>query len=268
MALNTSRTVWSTSRQALRPIRPAAARPACRANHQIARHPTALREKNDPLNEPISEADIEEARPRWSYTPERLKGIHGFPLTRPKVPHRSGWSVNEDPAKLDDFYERFLGRHGARLLPEEIKWLAVTHKSFDFGRRGFNTRLAFYGRQIIVLEAMNEIMTSPRAPDDYLNDPWRRKHYESPALQNVDKLSMNRPQDIVSLSGLAHVGLSNGLNEVMRWKPKNPDNLKGSGLESVLATSIFAIIGAVSLQHGAEAASKIARERVIRRIRH
>lgn len=137
---------------------------------------------------------------------------------------------------------------------------------------------------------MNEIMTSPRVADEYLGDPWQRKHYESPALQNVDKLSMTRPQDIISLSGLAHVGLSNRLNEVMRWKPRNvscspyrhdlhrrrsltyliisqPDNLKGSGLETVLATSIFAIIGAVSLQHGAEAASKLARDRVIRRIK-
>lgn len=145
MALNTSRTVWSTSRQALRSIGPAAARPACRANHQIARHPTALREKDDPLNEPISEADIEESRPRWSYTPERLKGIHGFSLATPKDPRRSVWSVNEDPAKLEEFYERFLGRNGSKLLPDDLKWLAITHKSFDFGRRGFNTRLAFYG---------------------------------------------------------------------------------------------------------------------------
>ncbi|KAG6355975.1 hypothetical protein INS49_015360 [Diaporthe citri] len=232
MALNTSRTAWSTSRQALRPFIPAAARPACRANHQIARHPTALGEKNDLLNEPISEADI-------------------------------GGTAKV----VTTFYERFLGRNGSKLLPEEIKWLAVTHKSFDFGRRGFNTRLAYYGRQIIVLEAMNEIMTSPRVADEYLGDPWKRKHYESPALQNVDKLSMTRPQDMVSVSGLASVGLNNRLNEVMRWKPRNPDNLKGSGIETVLATSIFAIIGAVSLQHGAEAASKLAREKVIRRIK-
>jgi large subunit ribosomal protein L15 len=101
------------------------------------------------LNEPISEADIEEAQPRWSYTPERLKGIHGFSLNVPKVPHRAVWHVNEDPARLDDFYERFLGRNGSKLLPEEIKWLAVTHKSFDFGRRGFNTRLAFYGMRYL-----------------------------------------------------------------------------------------------------------------------
>lgn len=68
---------------------------------------------------------------------------------------------------------------------------------------------------------MNEIMTSPRVPDEYLGDPWRRKHYESPALQNIDKLSMTRPQDIVSLSGLSSVGLNYGLSEVMRWKPRN-----------------------------------------------
>lgn len=61
------------------------------------------------------------------------------------MPSRAIWQVNNDPAKLDDFYGRFLGRDGQRMLPEEIKWLAVTHKSFDYGRRGFNTRLAYFG---------------------------------------------------------------------------------------------------------------------------
>jgi len=32
------------------------------------------------------------------------------------------------------------------MLTEEVKWLAVTHKSFDQGRRGYNDRLAFFGR--------------------------------------------------------------------------------------------------------------------------
>jgi large subunit ribosomal protein L15 len=31
------------------------------------------------------------------------------------------------------------------VLDEEAKWLAVTHKSFDHGRRGFNDRLAYLG---------------------------------------------------------------------------------------------------------------------------
>lgn len=62
-----------------------------------------------------------------------------------KDPRRKIWQVNEDPALLDAMYNRFLGPHGDKMLPDEIKWLAVTHKSFDYARRGFNTRLAYYG---------------------------------------------------------------------------------------------------------------------------
>jgi large subunit ribosomal protein L15 len=46
---------------------------------------------------------------------------------------------------LDQFYIKFLGPQGPRMLPEELKWLAVTHKSFDQGRRGFNDKLAYFG---------------------------------------------------------------------------------------------------------------------------
>ena len=56
------------------------------------------------------------------------------------------WECNSDPAKLDRFYIKFLGRGGDTVLTDEVKWLAVTHKSFDQGRRGFNDRLAFFGR--------------------------------------------------------------------------------------------------------------------------
>lgn len=38
-----------------------------------------------------------------------------------------------------------LGNGGNELLTEEVKWLAVTHKSFDHGRRGYNDRLALMG---------------------------------------------------------------------------------------------------------------------------
>lgn len=62
-----------------------------------------------------------------------------------KNPHNKVWTVNNDPKKLDEVYERLLGQGGSRLLPEELKWLAVTHKSFDQGRRGFNDRLALLG---------------------------------------------------------------------------------------------------------------------------
>lgn len=60
------------------------------------------------------------------------------PLGRP-------FPVNEDPAKLDKFYNKLLGENGASMLSEETKWLAVTHKSFDQGRRGFNDRMSYLG---------------------------------------------------------------------------------------------------------------------------
>lgn len=63
---------------------------------------------------------------------------------RVKDPSKA-WTVNEDPAKLDRMYNVYLGRNGDKMLTEEVKWLAVTHKSYDQGRRGFNDRLAFFG---------------------------------------------------------------------------------------------------------------------------
>jgi large subunit ribosomal protein L15 len=80
-------------------------------------------------------------RPRWSYTPERMKAPYPVRLEEP----RQQWECNSDPALLDKFYVRFLGRGGDQMLTEEVKWLAITHKSFDQGRRGFNDRLAFLG---------------------------------------------------------------------------------------------------------------------------
>lgn len=62
--------------------------------------------------------------------------------------NRPAFHNNSDPAVLDKFYIRMLGNDGEKLLSDETKWLAVTHKSFDQGRRGFNDRLAFLGMSI------------------------------------------------------------------------------------------------------------------------
>lgn len=80
-------------------------------------------------------------KPRWSYTPPRAKA----PFSLRYNSKRAAFPVNEDPKRLDQFYVRMLGEDGDKMLSEEVKWLAVTHKSFDQGRRGFNDRLAFVG---------------------------------------------------------------------------------------------------------------------------
>lgn len=83
----------------------------------------------------------DEQRPRWSFTPERMKA----PLTLKAYNPATFYRVNESPEKLDAIYNRILGDGGDKLVTEEVKWLAVTHKSFDQGRRGYNDRLAFLG---------------------------------------------------------------------------------------------------------------------------
>jgi large subunit ribosomal protein L15 len=64
---------------------------------------------------------------------------------------KNEWRCNDDPKKLNDFYNRMLGPGGESLLSEETKWLAVTHKSFDQGRRGFNDKMSYFGvyREIV-----------------------------------------------------------------------------------------------------------------------
>lgn len=89
-----------------------------------------------------SDENSQTERPRWSYTPDQMKAPFN---PRTKDP-RKAWEANNDPEKLNAMYIKFLGRGGDKVLSDEIKWLAVTHKSFDQGRRGFNDRLAFFGR--------------------------------------------------------------------------------------------------------------------------
>ena len=90
------------------------------------------------------DADYEvegEQRPRWSYTPEKMKAPYRWRIEDTE----KKWECNSDPVRLDRFYVKMLGRGGDKVLTEEVKWLAITHKSFDQGRRGFNDRLAFFG---------------------------------------------------------------------------------------------------------------------------
>lgn len=79
--------------------------------------------------------------PRWRQTPKDMK--MPFQVRRPAK--QEAFYVNESPTKLNKVYDKILGRDGWRTLTEETRWLAVTHKSFDQGRRGFNARLSYIG---------------------------------------------------------------------------------------------------------------------------
>lgn len=82
--------------------------------------------------------------PRWQRTPRAMQA----PVSTRRRNDNDDFPCNEDPKKLDAMLVKMLGRGGDQILPDELKWLAVTHKSFDHGRRGFNDRLAIYGTRV------------------------------------------------------------------------------------------------------------------------
>jgi large subunit ribosomal protein L15 len=116
----------------------ATARPvACSSQ---CRHPSSRHFSTGPYVS--EETDVESTeRPRWQRTPRGMQ----MPFRIRQVDKKNVWRCNDDPRKVADFYNRFLGQGGESMLNEETRWLAITHKSYDQGRRGFNDRLSYMG---------------------------------------------------------------------------------------------------------------------------
>ena len=96
---------------------------------------------------------LSDSPPRWKVTPPRMTAP-----VRSKPPVLDNeFFVNEDPEKLDRVLVWVLGKDGDKMLTEEVKWLVVTHKSFDHGRRGYNDRLAFLGKRA-TLRARDQLL--------------------------------------------------------------------------------------------------------------
>ncbi|KAL6173613.1 hypothetical protein ACJQWK_01153 [Exserohilum turcicum] len=171
-----------------------------------------------------AEFDTEaEDRPRWKQTPVRM--VAPFRI-RPQA--RGGvFKVNEDPKRLDDAYVRMLGPGGDKVLGDEVKWLAVTHKSFEHGKRGFNDRLAYLGRRIVELQTSQALINSPQEsqwPRDSngvpMSDEFGRKPYLHPALTGLQGLTEEAENMVLSKSRLAPIAERYGLDKVTRWKPR------------------------------------------------
>ncbi|KAL7811686.1 ribonuclease-III-like domain-containing protein [Trichoderma aethiopicum] len=204
------------------------------------------------------------AKPRWAHTPEGMKAP--LQLDFAKSPRNKVWAVNNDPARLDEVYNRLLGPGGSKMLPEELKWLAVTHKSFDQGRRGFNDRLALLGRLTMVMEATKEIVSKEPLAGSILPDQFDRQPLDDAQLLAVDNLNVMGPRDVIGKDKLYQLANKVGLLEVVRWKPRLPKRLESSGVEVVLSSAIMAIVGAITLQHGAAVAAQVVRERILAQV--
>ncbi|KAB8076450.1 ribonuclease-III-like-domain-containing protein [Aspergillus leporis] len=205
---------------------------------------------------PVDYAD----KPRWSYTPPRAKAPFSLRLNT----KRRDYPVNADPKVLDEFYIRMLGNDGDKLLSDEVKWLAVTHKSFDQGRRGFNDRLAFLGKRIVQLQASLALVQSPGSTTNpAAADAFGREPFTHPALDGLNNLSPSTKNNLTSKSKLAELAQKYEMDKVLRWNPRKPSNLASSGIELVLAHTMYAVVGAVSLEKGGHIANKVTRERIL-----
>ncbi|KAJ3489460.1 hypothetical protein NLG97_g5993 [Lecanicillium saksenae] len=244
MALQPCRTSLLRSRQAARALFP------------CARSYATTTATETPESFKISESqESKTPSPRWSQTPAGMKA--SLQMDFAKNPKNKVWAVNNDPARLDQMYERLLGQGGSKMLPDELKWLAVTHKSFDQGRRGFNDRLALLGRMAIDMEATKHILSKPASTNTQVEDA---------KLASVDNLHEHSPRDVLGKEQLSALARTVGLDNTVRWKPRQVDNLESSGVEVVLTGAIMAIVGAISLQHGGAVATQVIRERILARI--
>ena len=132
-------------------------RPICNCARFTSSRSVSLGHISTSVSRKEVQYDTDQAeRPRWSYTPERMKAPYPYRIRDTE----KKWDCNSDPAKLDQFYIKFLGRGGDKVLTDEIKWLSITHKSFDQGRRGFNDRLAFFGMILVGFEIDYFILSS------------------------------------------------------------------------------------------------------------
>ena len=176
--------------------------------------------------------------PRWDTTPPRMMA----PVRSKPPVLDNDFVVNRDPQKLDMVYNRVLGRDGDKMLSEEVKWLAVTHKSFDHGRRGFNDRLAYLGmggfpwiwdcrifahysisigRQIVGLQSSlalihkSTLTDPPPARDEYGREP-----FDHTALYGLRGLTSHTKWVTTERDRLAQLATRYGIDGVVRWKPK------------------------------------------------
>ncbi|OJJ48444.1 hypothetical protein ASPZODRAFT_130470 [Penicilliopsis zonata CBS 506.65] len=200
--------------------------------------------------------------PRWSHTPPTAKA----PFSLHIGSKRPDFYVNSDPKLLDQFYVRMLGEGGHKLLSEETKWLAVTHKSFDQGRRGFNDRLAYLGKRIVQLQtslALVQDGSTVITQNAAVPDTFNRTPFTHPALDGLNNLDADAKAYQTSKEKLAALGMKYGLQKVMRWAPRKPYQLQASGIDLVLAHTLYSIVGAIALEQGGQMANKVAREKIL-----
>lgn len=99
---------------------------------------------------------------------------------------------------------------------------------------------------------------------------WQsREPLEHPALRTIEILASGRFESslnkrrMIDHERVARLARDYRLQDVIRWKPRQLHNLESSGMDSILAQTVYAIVGAVALSRGGEMATRVARNRIL-----
>ncbi|KAF8468140.1 ribonuclease-III-like-domain-containing protein [Kalaharituber pfeilii] len=221
-------------------------------------------------------AQAESQSPAREYGLPRIK-IYQHTRPQPRAPVRTRepapeFRVNDNQAVLDQMYEKLfgMGPRGANVLPEDLRWQAVTHASFDHGRQPYNNKLAFLGRRILFfhvnLHIINQTPLPSSKPSESSAGPaivtsdfgtYRAPSpFEHPDYKNLESATYDAVGEHVNDEFMASVARRAGIPKVMRWKPMNVNDLTQSGENTVAMECLHAIIGAIALTRGGLEAKK------------
>lgn len=143
------------------------------------------------------------------------------------------------------------------------------------------------GRRILQLQAsLALIQGGERSPNAYQSSADRIP-FTHPSLTGLHNLSSNMKNYLTSKLKLSELARVYEAGEVIRWQPKRvssfhtfprplllqkrtdlsrlsqPARLRESGLDLVLANTMYAIVGAIALEKGGVVANEVAREALL-----
>ncbi|KAF8541591.1 ribonuclease-III-like-domain-containing protein, partial [Trichophaea hybrida] len=203
---------------------------------------------------------------------KRFQNARPQPRAPVSVRVRKHFAVNDDPKVLDAMYAKLFGKELG--LPGDVKWQAVTHKSFDHGRQPFNSKLRFLGKRLLQMQASFHLLSSQpkptKEPKPSIYKSLEGAQYKNPEpfthedYQNIDAVTRPNIDAAISEEVLMPIIRRSGLASTMRWKPADDTDLTRSGEAGIAIDCLHAIIGAVALQKGGDVAVQFIRETILK----
>lgn len=136
-------------------------------------------------------------------------------------------------------------------LSERVQMQTLTHKTYKHGSEPYNQKLAVFGRRILRMH----IMTHKAAEWNFSAGEHR------PSIENLPMTGSVIPAAQAE-HFLTEYFLKRGLEDLVRWKPRNKMNLKASGADKIYIESACAILGAIAIEHGLKKAFSFLSENV------